>query len=149
MPDITTISIPSTSKTGKNGVDYKNFLLAYKKFTMKTRAFSPGSTVAVPSQFSEKLAADIFGFDVDHSMKLDGLHPSTYETYEVKGSGYSNNKVRFNPDNQADHVIWIKVKNGKVEIREVDVDIYNCLDKYGFVNINKNMKQISVVTYTY
>lgn len=141
MSDITTITISSNSKTGKKGIDYKNFLLAYKEFTMKTRIFSPGSTVAVPSQFSEKLAADIFGFDVDHSLNLDGLHPITNETYEVKGSGYSNNKVRFNPNNQADHVIWIKVRNGKVEIREIDVNIYNCLDTNGFVNINKIMNK--------
>ncbi|MBU1144224.1 MAG: hypothetical protein KJ971_00005 [Firmicutes bacterium] len=149
MPDILAIVIPSSSKTGKNGIDYKNYLLAYKSFTLGKRIFAKVSSAKVDSQFSERLAADVFGFDVDHSTNLDGLDPITKETYEVKGTGFSNNTAHFNPNNQADHVIWVKVRNGSIEIREIDTDIYNHLDQRGFVNINKHMNQISCVTYTY
>jgi len=149
MADISTFTTPSSSKTGKNGTDYKNYLIEYKNYTKNKRSFAPGSTVTVDSQFSERLAADLFGFDVDHSKGLDGINPSTNKTYEVKGTGFSNNKARFDPNNRADHIIWIKVRNGLVEIREIDVDIYNHLDPNGFVNINKNMQQISLVKYTY
>lgn len=147
--DISTITIPSGSNTGKTGTDYKNYLTAYSAFATSKVAFAPRSTVKVDSQFSERLAADLFGFDVDHSRGLDGINPSTNKTYEVKGTGFSNDKARFDPKNRADHVIWIKVRNGSVEIREIDVDVYNHLDTNGFVNINKNMKQKTLVKYTY
>lgn len=66
MQDISTFTIPATSKTGKNGIDNKNYLVAYKTYTLGKRIFSPRSSAKVDSQFSERLAADGFGFDVDH-----------------------------------------------------------------------------------
>jgi len=86
------------------------------------------------------LAADAFGFHINHKNGFDGVDPHTNETYEIKGSGYSNNKVKFNVNNIADHVIWIKIRRKAIEIREVDTDIYNHLDSNGFVNINKVKK---------
>lgn len=150
MADISTIVIPSTSKTGKNALDYKNYLLAYKAYAISKRVFAPRSTAKVDSQFSERLAADIFGFDVDHSCNLDGIHPLTNQTYEVKATGFANNIAHFNNSNKADHVIWIKVRNGSIEITEIDADIYNHIDKRGFVNINKHKIVIGTpIVYTY
>ena len=91
----------------------------------------------------------MFGFHIDHSRGVDGINPQTNETYEVKGSGYSNNKVRFNLNNRADHVIWVKIRRKSIEIREIDTDIYNHLDNNGFVNINKIKKDISLNVYSY
>jgi len=127
VQDISTFTIPATSKTGKNGIDNKNYLVAYKTYTLGKRIFSPRSSTKVDSQFSERLAADGFGFDVDHSRNLDGLHPITNETYEVKGTGFSNNTAHFNPNNKADHVIWIKVTPTDVIIKEISTTIYNSL----------------------
>ena len=131
MAAISTIAIPTTSKTGKKPSEYKNYLQAYKAYTISKRPFSPGSTAKVDSQFSERLAADVFGFDVDHSRNLDGIHPLTNETYEVKATGFANNTAHFNSSNRADHVIWIKVRNGTIEITEIDVDITITLTLWG------------------
>ena len=150
MNDISTLKISSGSKTNKTASDYKEYLTAYRDYTKSKRRFSPGSTAKVDSQFSERLAADVFNFDIDHTKGLDGINLNTKETYEVKASGFANNKVHFNKSNKADHVIWIKVRKDKIEIREIDIDIYNHLDANGFVNINKNKKVISnPIIYTY
>lgn len=150
IPNILTLIISVASKTGKSAIDYSNYLCSYKTFTLEKRKFAPRSSVRVDSQFSERLAADIYKFDVDHSLNLDGNNPNTNETYEVKATSFSNNRVRFNSEIKADHVIWIKVRQKIIEISEIDVDIYNHLDKNGFVNINVHKKLIgNKIIYTY
>lgn len=96
MADISTLIIPASSKTGKVPLDYKNYLVSYKSFTMAKRKFVKRSCAEVDSQFSERLAADIFNFDVDHSSNLDGKGLISGDTYEVKATGFSNNKAHFN-----------------------------------------------------
>ena len=154
MASLLTLKIPTTSKTGKTISDYNDYLLAYRDFTNKKRIFAPSSTVKVASQFSERLAADYFSFDVNHSSYFDGVNPITGDTYEVKGTGFSNNKVHFNSTNIADHVIWIKVCRNKIVIREINNAVYSALTSTGFINLSSYIKtnpthEISKAEYTY
>ena len=155
MACILNLVIPAKSKTKKSASNYRDYLVAYRNFAKKKRIFAPNSNVKVDSQFSEKLAADYFSFDVNHSSNLDGVNPITGQTYEVKATGFSNNRVRFNSQNIADHVIWIKVYKNKVVIREIDNAVYNSLEpSNGFINLSSYLKtnpthEISKIEYTY
>jgi len=131
MADISSLSIPSTSNTTKSASDYKNYLIAYRSFSNQKNKFAPKSTVKLDSQFSECLAADYFSFRKSAKKHFDGYRvvAGKKEYYEVKGTGFNNNRVSFNPVNQADHVIWIKATSTEVEIREINNAIYNSLPK--------------------
>ena len=75
------------------------------------------------------LAADYFSFVRSTENDFDGykMVGSKKEYFEVKGTGYDNNRVSFNPLNKADHVIWIKVTPTDVIIKEISTTIYNSL----------------------
>ena len=154
MENISKLVIPPGSKTGKKAKDYRDYLKAYRKFAKEKQAFAPKSNVKVDSQFSERLAADCFGFDVDHCKDLDGINPATNETYEVKATGFINNKVRFNPSKKANHVIWIKVNRESAIIREISGCVYSELDSNGFIDLDTFIKEhpereISKMEYSY
>lgn len=154
MENISKLVIPPGSKTGKKAEDYRDYLKAYREFAKDKQTFARQSSVKVDSQFSERLAADCFGFDVDHSNYLDGINPATRETYEVKATGFNNNKVRFNPSKKANHVIWIKVNRKSVIIREISDCVYYELDSYGFIDLatfikNDPKREISKMEYSY
>jgi hypothetical protein len=129
MANILTLQIPSSSKTGKQPSDYLDYLVAYKLFSSAKYKFAPGSTETLDSQFSECLAADYFSFVRSTENDFDGykMVGSKKEYFEVKGTGYDNNRVSFNPLNKADHVIWIKVTPTDVIIKEISTTIYNSL----------------------
>jgi hypothetical protein len=109
---------------------------AYDDFYDKRRnIFKSRGCPKLDSQFSENIAADKVGFVLDHKNGLDGTD-SNGNTYEVKGTGYTNTKVRFSK-NQADHVIWVKATQHTVFIYEMDNNIYSNLDQNGFVDMSK------------
>lgn len=154
MENISKLVIPPGSKTGKKAEDYRDYLKAYREFAKDKQAFARQSSVKVDSQFSERLAADYFGFDVNHYNDLDGINPATSETYEVKATGFNNNKVRFNPSKKANHVIWIKVNRKSVIIREISGCVYSKLDNNGFIDLATFIKkdpirEISKMEYSY
>ena len=135
MSHISSIPIPHTSKTNKAACDYCVYLNAYRTFSIAKQQFAPGSTVKVDSQFSEALAADLFGFDINHQGGFDGVDPNTGDTYEVKGTGFCNNRVRFNPGVVPKHVIWIKVTKKEVIAKEIKLSD-ELLQKGGFITLN-------------
>ena len=136
MSHISFMPIPQNSKTNKTAGDYCAYLNAYRTFSVAKQQFAPGSTVKVDSQFSEALAADLFGFDINHQGGFDGVDPNTGDTYEVKGTGFHNNRVRFNSDVVPNHVIWIKVTKKEVIATEIKLGIYQSLQKGGFITLN-------------
>lgn len=58
----------------------------------------------------------------------------------MKGTGYCNTKARFSSI-KADHVIWVKVTQGKVYVYEMEASIYDNRDSNGFVDMEKQQKK--------
>ena len=115
--------------------DYIEYMRAYDEFYEKRcKIFGPKGCPRLDSQFSENIAADKVGFKLKHKNGVDGIDVSG-KTYEVKGTGYANTKVRFNSRNEADRVIWVKATQYKVFVYEVDNTIYSNCDQNGFVDM--------------
>ncbi len=126
--------------------DYIEYMKAYDEFYKKRcTIFDSDGCPRLDSQFSENIAADKVGFTLKHKNGFDGVD-DLGQTYEVKGTGYTNTKVRFS-DKKADYVIWVKATPGKVFVYQVDVEIYSKLDVNGFVDMAKQGK-ISHIYYT-
>ena len=114
--------------------DYIEYMKAYDEFYQKRHnILKLKGCPKLDSQFSEHIAADKVGFTLKHKDGLDGID-TTGQTYEVKGTGYTNTKVHFS-QNKADRVIWVKATQCKVFVYEVDNNIYSNCDQNGFVDI--------------
>ena len=118
---------------------YQEYMKAYDNFYKKRLSIFGKGCPRLDSQFSESIAADYVDFDIDHKNGVDG-HNSKGESYEVKGTGYTNTKVRFNSKVQADHIIWVKAVQNQVMIYEMDLSVYQHLDSNGFVDLSKETK---------
>ena len=138
----------SKSKRLHSDKVYKDYMIAYDAFFKKRKAIFKRSCLKLDSQFSESLAADYVDFDLKHKDGFDGFD-SNNESYEVKGTGYTNNKVHFNVKYIADHVIWVKAEPKKVTIYEMDTGLYQNLDANGFVDLSKQniVKTIHILTF--
>lgn len=121
-------------------VEYVQYMEAYDEFYLKKLMIFGKGCPRLDSQFSESIAADYFDFDLNHANGYDGYKNIT-ESCEVKGTGYTNSKVRFSlTTKQADHILWVKSdhKSKTVKILEIKVD-YTGLDKNGFIDLTNNM----------
>ena len=124
----------SSKKTRYSDSDYKEYMRPYDEFYEKRcKIFKSKGCPKLDSQFSENIAADKVGFKLDHKDGIDGVDANK-ETYEVKGTGYTNTKVHFSK-NKADHVIWVKATPHKVFVYELDNSIYSKTDGNGFINL--------------
>ena len=124
----------SRKKKLYSDADYIEYMKAYDEFYKKRcKILGKKGCPKLDSQFSENLAASKVGFKINHTLNLDGVDDKG-ETYEVKGTGYSNTKVHFS-NTQADHVIWVKATPGVVYIYEIDNGVYGKLNKKGFVDL--------------
>ena len=94
------------------------YLEAYDDFNKIRKSLGIKGNPKVDSQVSEAIAANKIGFEITHKGYLDGKLGSN--TYEVKGTGYNNNKARFS-QNRATKVIWVKLlSKDTYEIREIN-----------------------------
>lgn len=94
------------------------YLEAYDDFNEIRKSLGIKGNPKVDSQVSEAIAANKIGFEITHDDNLDGKLDS--DTYEVKGTGYNNDKARFS-QNRATKVIWVKLlSKGNYEIREIN-----------------------------
>ena len=128
--------------------DYIEYMEAYDEFYKKMcTIFGTSGCPRLDSQFSENIAADKVGFALEHKNGFDGVD-NLGKTYEVKGTGYTNTKVRFS-SKKADYVIWVKATPGKVFLYEMDVRLYSNLDKNGFIDMStqKKIKEICTLEF--
>lgn len=117
-----------------NKKDMETMIYCYDFFNKKLSIFSGGSP-RLDSHFSESLAADYYDFNLDHINGYDG-YTSNNESCEVKGTSYTNSRVRFSMlTPKAKHIFWVKAngQNRTVDVLEINVD-YNGLNKDGFIN---------------
>lgn len=135
------IVLYAQSKTGKDKKTYRKYIKDYLSFQKSKNEFvGKNSTLKLDSQFSESLAADVFFFDINHKNGYDGEDPITNNTYEVKGTGVKNDRVRFSKTKKAIFVIWVKVEWDKIVITKIDNNVYNATNKDGFVNLKSYLK---------
>ena len=129
------------SKTKKQIKDYEKYIEGYLKFQEVKSSFTKNkTTLKLDSQFSEALAADVFFFDINHKKGLDGQDSMTNKTYEVKGTGINNDRVKFSKKNKADYVVWVKLKSDTIILTKMNNDIYNSLNSDGYVSLNSYVK---------
>lgn len=128
---------------------YKEYMNAYDDFYKARLSLFKQGCPRLDSQFSESIAADYLDFTLDHPTDGDGTS-SSGEIYEVKGTGYTNTKVRFNKNSNPDHIIWVKASSSKkVHVYEIDKSVLNKLDVKGFVDLKNAtiIKRIFVLNF--
>lgn len=129
------------SKTKKKISDYKKYCRNYLDFNKAKQLFVKNKCVLkLDSQFSESLAADIFFFDINHTNGLDGIDPITNKSYEVKGTGIGNSRVRFSKTSKACYVVWVKFEKTRLVLTKIKNNVYDCTDPNGFVDLSSYLK---------
>lgn len=126
-------------------IEYKEYMIAYDDFFNKKLSIFGSGSPRLDSQFSEALAADYYDFNLDHINGYDG-YTSNNESCEVKGTSYTNSRVRFSKlTPKAQHIFWVKTngQNRTVDVLEIDVD-YNGLNKDGFINLD-DTKHVKII----
>lgn len=125
-------------ETKKHDSMYKQYMRAYHKFYKKRlKIFGACGCPRLDSQFSESFASYYADFRLEHTNGFDG-YDKQGKSCEVKGTGYTNTKVRFNSNVRPDRVFWVKTNKDKKEIYlfEIEVD-FSQLDANGFFDLSK------------
>ncbi len=100
-----------------NLASINKYLAAYDSFYGARASLKIKGNPKFDSQVSESIAANKIGFTISHKNHLDGYLGN--DTFEVKGTGYKNDKAHF-AQNNATRIIWVKlIAKGKYEVREM------------------------------